>query len=1005
MPNYHQVVEQVRLAVFSPLEGPTEALRQTAAGYKAFCEEINTRLAQCGEMLRKGYRSEALRLAETEPNLLDLVSLADFPERAAFVELCQYLQLDVPPPLLLNIASAINEAYSAERPLEEVLRRYRRYALAKAPLKKRLRMLRVLADMDSANIYWQKDLETFERARLDEIRKELGEAVQSRNLELLGKLEKELTEEKWKIALPLELIQSVQYYKIQISRALACIQLKELNKELHEAWSRFDLEEARKVRSAWQEMADMAQIDVNDPLVQEAAPALQWIQHEDEKEAQEAAHRQAVAELEQALDREKPLAILQRLYRRATAGDHNLPAYLERQYQLRVDHLARQAKIRMWQKVLVGILVSLLLAAGAGWGIVKYRSYREHAEITKTLQRLVAQADQNTPTPETLEYLHQAKTTVDQLKQKQPPYLAWVPLPELFAKIETLLQKEALRKQQLDHTLKDVEEFVKQVEEQMKGSDPENPVTKKDFDHYETMLQEADGLAVTDKEKIQLNEFRRSLTKRKNEWQEKIDHEFQAALDPIVKELGSIEKVRPETLEAIQKVLQNHQDIAARLTQLEKQLPDISTSDQKKLTLAKEKCQVLEKEFRTQLDEKNHDQRLIQLVGKHDDFVKELQRWIEKYPASSRSAPYQRLIKEEPPYWKQMDHWNGYARQWHTDRWSLISQEDWIKEFKAWQGFPGIQALEEFQPYLKAIRSREEGGTQRLQRFLKDPLSQQVWVMKYQERIYYLIEFPKDLKSGVTIGIRYIKDFEMNTKTVTVQATDPRPIIKQAPHTSLCKDLLSQFNRAQKEDWEKKFCEMLDKILTFSDQEIPVDPIFRLRLLKQVLDTACEGSYPMYDAFRNWNMRIQTAPFDLTANWLDPESPEIEQQRKLTAEFLQKFTLNEFAQHCQQAADLWKQFQASRLPQYRWIGVLLQDSSHTWQCRPKDPQTLQEVTGTVYVVVPKGVGAAWVTNVGTIQGDTIQLQPAVGEEALVVARPVFAAISQTESSASKAPGP
>lgn len=812
MQNYHQVVEQVRLAVFSPLKGPTEALRQTAAGYKAFCEEINTRLTQCGEMLRKGYRSEALRLAETEPNLLDLVSLADFPERDAFVELCQYLQLDVPPPLLLDIASAINEAYAAERPLEELLRRYRRYALAKAPLKKRLRMLRVLANMEPANLYWQKDLETFERARLEEIRKELDEAVQSRNLELLGKLEKELTEEKWKIALPLKLIQFVQYHKIQISRALARSQLEELNQELHNAWSRFDLEEARAVRTAWQEMADMAQINTNDSLVQEATPAFQWLQHEDEKEAEEAARRQAVTELEQALDREKPLPILQKLYRKATAGDHNLPAYLERQYQLRVDHLERQAKIQMWQKVLIGLLVSLLLAAGAGWGAVMYRTYREHAEITKTLQRFVAQADQNTPTPETLEYLTQAKTTVDQLKQKQPPYLAWAPLPELFAKIETLSQKEAARKQWLAHTLKNVEEFVKQVEKQMEEPDPENSVTKKDFDHYETMLQEADGLAVTDKEKIQWRELRTSLTKQKDKWQQKIDHEFQAALDPIVKELVSIEKMRPETLEAIQNVLQNLQHIADQLARLEKQFPDISTSDQKKVTLAKEKSQGLEKQFRTHLDEKNHDQRLIELVGKYDDFVKELQRWIETYPASSRSAPYQRLIQEEPPYWKQIDRWNGYARQWHTDRWTLITQEDWIKEFKAWQGFPGIQALEEFQPYLKAIRSREEGGSQRLQRFLKAPLSQQVWAMKYQQRTYYyLTERPEEPNSGETTGIRYIKDFDMNTKTVIVRATDPRPIIKQAPHTALCKDLLSQFNSAQKDDWEKKFCEMLKK--------------------------------------------------------------------------------------------------------------------------------------------------------------------------------------------------
>src|SRR5215510_7754447 len=101
MADYPHIVDDVRSFLQSADQTLSDHLKGLAAAYADACKEANRRLRRCEEFLQKGLRSEAIHLAQTEPDLLDLVAVLDFPERSQWEELLLTYGLPAPPQLML----------------------------------------------------------------------------------------------------------------------------------------------------------------------------------------------------------------------------------------------------------------------------------------------------------------------------------------------------------------------------------------------------------------------------------------------------------------------------------------------------------------------------------------------------------------------------------------------------------------------------------------------------------------------------------------------------------------------------------------------------------------------------------------------------------------------------------------------------------------------------------------------------------------------------------------
>src|SRR5271155_4153673 len=66
-----------------------------AGDYAAACHAANLRLQQCEAMIKAGDRPQAIQLAETAPNLLDLITVLEFRNSDDWRSFCQQNNLPV----------------------------------------------------------------------------------------------------------------------------------------------------------------------------------------------------------------------------------------------------------------------------------------------------------------------------------------------------------------------------------------------------------------------------------------------------------------------------------------------------------------------------------------------------------------------------------------------------------------------------------------------------------------------------------------------------------------------------------------------------------------------------------------------------------------------------------------------------------------------------------------------------------------------------------------------
>lgn len=200
-----RMVEEIRAYIGSPDQTKSPALEDLARRYAEACRAANERLARCADFLAKGLRTQALQLAETEPDLLELVATLGFPEFAAWQELSATYGLERLSPLRSDVAKALSEAYELERKLDPLIRQHRRLSIAQAPVKDRLPIMRQIAAIDVMAPYWRTDVAEFERHRANEL---LGLARAVRHSAEPGDLRQMIEEfeaEHWQGEVPREL--------------------------------------------------------------------------------------------------------------------------------------------------------------------------------------------------------------------------------------------------------------------------------------------------------------------------------------------------------------------------------------------------------------------------------------------------------------------------------------------------------------------------------------------------------------------------------------------------------------------------------------------------------------------------------------------------------------------------------------------------------------------------------------------------------------------------------
>jgi len=340
MLDHQQLVDEIRSFLAAHDATVTTALKELSAAYVDACKLANQKLRRCGDFLKRGLTSEALQLAKDE-KLLDLVATLDFVELPQWGEVSRKLGLLPPPRLLLETAEALDKAHADQRPMDELMRRHRLFALARAPVTARLGIMRKLAAIDAKNRVWEEDITEFEKKRFREIQYEADQALARDDGKTLTGLWKELHQTTWAVTPPPPLLQSV-------SRRL----LEKLEVEIHDAFTAQAVTKLQRLRDQWKELIQATVLPASDPLMRRPARALAWLEEREKELAVEVAFQKAVADLEQALDNNLKENLLEEY--RMTALRHRpaLPAAVEQRFQLHIKEIKKDRRKGRWETLL-----------------------------------------------------------------------------------------------------------------------------------------------------------------------------------------------------------------------------------------------------------------------------------------------------------------------------------------------------------------------------------------------------------------------------------------------------------------------------------------------------------------------------------------------------------------------------------------------------------------------------------------------------------------------------
>lgn len=926
MTDIRQTVDELRFLLQREAIEQSAELERLLTGYAAACHEANRRLRQCEECLKQGLRSEALHLAEASPNLLDYVALLDFPERGLLDEVVGIYSLPPPEPLLLEVASALNEAYAAQQPLQKLLDAHRWHALARSPLSKRLTILRALAQQDPQTPHWEDDIREWERARLRELESAAQAALVRKDLETLQDLVNEAQSKEWKVPVPAALLQKLKSRLQQLQREQAREKISQLNEELHAAFSALDADRARTLRQEWWKQQKLAQLEDDDALAEAVAPVFGWLSDLDRELEAEREYQQIVTSIEQALEQDKTTAAeLRKFLTSLERLQRGLPTALENRLRNRLAALEASATRRRRLLLASGIAAAFLLVA-AILLIVHQRSVAEETRrLVAAVEGLIEQ-----------HRFEEARQLLDSNRQ-QARTSEWLAVQRKLLDAE---QKERDRQIQFRAELDKVRE-----------ADPQN---------VETALSRAWELVRTTEEKLELEKLQSAWEQRKTREATEREQQFrqsltaaQRALDALdgaisqgVKEEAALTSLMDAAKERVA-ALRNRQGIASEFVSQALLLESRLKATQQAIADSKRKVELLDKLTETTLILPNDS---APIIAKYEALLKDYAAAFPKDPrseqflaaAAASPLPAQQRIQQLRMRWKRI--YPAHEKDIDT---RIAEVQSYLAEFPE---SPDRLLLQQYETWLVSMQRRfhddgdpEEGALRKLSRLFNNKFVSQTYTLKSKEgHIYYCTE-PHDGNWGSRASFLYYIGFNGETRRAAMPPENlVFPRTEPAPQQALAERVRNSLHDLKLETWNSYFHELAQAILKAQ----AVDPFLRYLLLFRTLEYAATG-----DAFLGQELlpvykRLYDRDLDLSVPWFDPLSKSASKARQRAIELLAAVPPLEpvFTQAVRKIEEFERELFRSRFA----VGWLDKDEQGKWICRsrwsPRPQHTLCVVT-------------------------------------------------------------
>ncbi|HMO15185.1 MAG TPA: hypothetical protein PKD64_09225 [Pirellulaceae bacterium] len=895
-------------------------------------EATNARLRKCDELMRKGLRSEAIQEAEVEPNLFDIVAELDIEEwenwRAYVIE----NGLAPQPDLLVEIAFDLNEAYTIHQPLEKLLRKHRVYALARGPLKERIKILRAIAQIDSGNQFWVEDLRSYEKARLTEIENELVKLARLEAIAGIENIYRELKGSDWSLKPPESLIHRVEGEYIKLQQLNATRRLIELETGINKAFGEFDLEAAKQLRQQWLEIEALASGPEKMHLHELLRPAFEWIDDEETNELRECDRRRAVMSLEAALDDDSTSkSRLQRLMNSVARFDEAVQPAL----RIRYDERIRVFELREKRKFVLVVIsaLSLLTLSGVGlWWAVAMVLHRRDAMVAHDTMKDLLDSGQ----------IKAAQAYLSQLEVENPAIAKSSNFEPLRHRLMQLESQDNMRAQSVKEAFDSIKREI---------HDNEN-LGWENLDQIDSVFKQLNEIVLSVEEELICQNLRGQVEHSRGEIQRKTNEKFVEDVEDLKRRKNSIPT---NTDEENQKLL----DKALEVQRRARVSPAIRMSTP---------IDRIVKEIEATINITKNDasrNRLIaaikQSIGSPANFRSVTENYVRAFPADQRSRDFSRVLKEgQIEFVNRISGWNTHCADWNRDQFDATRIRELLQLISRtnseFVGFPSADHVTKHEPFLMTWKNRIDSEIEiTLNKIWSEPLFDLNCVIDQSsrsQRIFYFRGAPDKVEDSRLV-IRYFlnlsltnddgQDGKQNSTrlvfpTAKLKVIRPEKIGAEkyfgpAPHKSFANMVIDHLNQYRSSTFEEKICYLLIQLKL---NLFGMDSIIQGALFKRLVELGSEGSSILNNEFMPYK-NVFDKEIDLAReNFIIPEEARIDSLRNDVARKMERIASPDRILESNVRPALKTIGRPSKLMRLSWIGVALKNEGGSWETLGSD---------------------------------------------------------------------
>jgi hypothetical protein len=958
--DFNRIVGEIRILVESADRTDQPQAAALAKEYAAVCAEANGRLNRCFSFLRRGLRSEALHLAKAEPDLLDMVGVLDFPERDEWDQLTIANGWTRAPSLAIESAHALNEAYAQEYPLEGLLRTHRLLALARSAVAPRLETMRKIAWLDSNNPIWGEDIRRFEKVRQEELGQAIPIAYANRNAAALQAILREVESSEWLAAPPQSLVTLARTSALQVRQEEIRKKLQDLLGSLHKARVTHDTMLGQKLWEQWQSLIAGAKLPPDDPLRGLAQPARDWLDREDRREASETAYREALSNLEQALERKEMQPTLAELEQAVLGFGRGLPQVVQARLKERYRAFERLTRLRA-RLILAGVGAATMALIGlVAWSNARLARSRETQQASAKIESMLEAGK-----------MEEAREVLDHLESDYPGASQLDEIAGVVDRLETLERAERDRAAQFLAAMTEVRA---------------TPLTQEGVPALET----ARRLARLPYEKSQVEQLasqRQAVLERERD---RVDRKLRPWVEAFRDRIGKAEslvKQSPESKQTEEVLASLRSEIPA----LRDEAAHAGMEVRKEAMACLTRYEAMSASRATSLEQNRMLESMINAAGsivQGDDvksFLDVCARYTGKFPDDARAESLRKLVNEQI-LWQSVVAWSAMVRSWPSPVTSIAPKDakdrlEQLTQFRvANPRLATPEILEKYQKYVEATaRLGLLGGDDppaQLRRLFSKPLVNKVWMLNTRNgKVYYTLKEPQRAGSGYRID-----------SLVTIDCSE-RPVfipksnflkLGLAPQSEIATEVKNSLLRAA--DSQTLWDAVMVKILTSVRNEPELDPVLKVILLKGAIQAASEGSASLAEALSDHLRMIEDAQLNLNVTWVDPDDAKAELERHRAQDVLARLPSFE---PCAEKAKMLRQLLEDQIAQVYWpVGLLLKGGDGIWRCR--SPQPIPPETE-LFALAPQG---SW-KRIGKATGNNGELAPEPGVPDLIEGRLVF----------------